>query len=817
MNKLKKKINKLISKTIDLFTGAGLDQDANAVTGEKEVFKALDEQLLALARECPILLKNDGVLPISGKVALFGRCQIDWFYVGNGSGGDVKPPYTVNLLSALEESEGVVVNRRLANEYKSWTAKKENVPDKGWWAHWPFSYDEYTLEDSFVKEIASPDETAIIVIGRSAGEDRDNKLEKGSFYLTDQEKQMIGTITKHYNKVCLVLNVGNIIDFSFLNEFPSIGAVLLPWQLGQVSGRAVADILVGKVNPSGKLPDTIAKNYSDYPSSKEFGDKNQNAYSDDIYVGYRYFETADKNSVMFPFGFGLSYSKFDLSFKSIGSHGREGMTCFSAKIGVRNLTKTVGKETVQLYMSAPKGELGKPQKVLVGFAKSDLLSDNQEQIVTIDFNEYDFASFDDDGSSGYKNSYVLEKGTYTLYLGNNVRDAVAVYNFDYDKTKVLYRLDEICCVDNNTAFDIPRYKAVFERKKVFSGKRDLRKRILDNLPETMRRTDEKISFDDVANGTKTLDEFIATLNLSELEALTRGEGGMRSSLGAKGNAGAFGGVIPSLREKGVPAVITTDGPSGIRLSRYTSLYPSGVAIASSWNQKLIQEVFTLVGEEMVEYGSDVLLSPGMNIHRNPLCGRNFEYFSEDPLLSGKIATSIIKGIQSNGISSACPKHFACNNQEFRRNQHNAVVSERALREIYLKGFEIAVKEGKPRTIMTSYNKMNGVWSHYNYDLATTVLRKEWNFDGLVITDWWMQKSKSPEFVNVRDNAYRIRAGVDVLMPGNLSRAKTNYISDKNLIRSVGKPDGITLGELQLSAKRTLELCLLKKKNEIDKK
>lgn len=817
MNKLKKKINKLISKTIDLFTGAGLDQDANAVTGEKEVFKALDEQLLALARECPILLKNDGVLPISGKVALFGRCQIDWFYVGNGSGGDVKPPYTVNLLSALEESEGVVVNRRLANEYKSWTAKKENVPDKGWWAHWPFSYDEYTLEDSFVKEIASPDETAIIVIGRSAGEDRDNKLEKGSFYLTDQEKQMIGTITKHYNKVCLVLNVGNIIDFSFLNEFPSIGAVLLPWQLGQVSGRAVADILVGKVNPSGKLPDTIAKNYSDYPSSKEFGDKNQNAYSDDIYVGYRYFETADKNSVMFPFGFGLSYSKFDLSFKSIGSHGRERITCFSAKIGVKNLTKTVGKETAQLYMSAPKGELGKPQKVLVGFAKSDLLSDNQEQIVTIDFNEYDFASFDDDGSSGYKNSYVLEKGTYTLYLGNNVRDAVAVYNFDYDKTKVLYRLDEICCVDNNTAFDVPRYKAVFERKKVFSGKRDLRKRILDNLPETMRRTDEKISFDDVANGTKTLDEFIATLNLSELEALTRGEGGMRSSLGAKGNAGAFGGVIPSLREKGVPAVITTDGPSGIRLSRYTSLYPSGVAIASSWNQKLIQEVFTLVGEEMVEYGSDVLLSPGMNIHRNPLCGRNFEYFSEDPLLSGKIATSIIKGIQSNGISSACPKHFACNNQEFRRNQHNAVVSERALREIYLKGFEIAVKEGKPRTIMTSYNKMNGVWSHYNYDLATTVLRKEWNFDGLVITDWWMQKSKSPEFVNVRDNAYRIRAGVDVLMPGNLSRAKTNYISDKNLIRSVGKPDGITLGELQLSAKRTLELCLLKKKNEIDKK
>lgn len=815
MNKLKKKINKIIAKTIDLFSGSGLDQDETVASGEKTVFEALDKQLLSLARECPVLLKNDGVLPINGKVALFGRCQIDWFYVGNGSGGDVKPPYTVNLLSALENTEGVSVNQRVASEYRDWTARKENLPDKGWWGHWPFSYDEYPLDDDFVQSVARKDETAIIVIGRSAGEDRDNKLEKGSFYLTDEEKQMISTVTRRFEKVCLVLNIGNVIDFSFLDEFPGIGSVLIAWQLGQVSGRAVADILTGIANPSGKLPDTIAKKYSDYPSSEEFGDKKQNAYTDDIYVGYRYFETVDKNSVLFPFGFGLSYSKFDLSFKGITSETVDGIVNFEAKIGIKNISQIKGKETVQLYISAPRGALDKPEKVLVGFEKSVLLTAKQEQIVSINFNEYDFSSFDDDGSSGNKNSYILEKGTYTLYLGNNVRDSVPVYKLEYSETKVLYRLDEICCVDENSAFEIS-HNSVGKRKRVFSGKRDLRKRILDCLPETIPPNGEKISFDDVANGKRTLDEFVATLNVYELEALTRGEGGMHSRLGAKGNAGAIGGVIDSLRKKGVPAVITTDGPSGIRLSRYTSLYPSGIAIASTWNQKLIQEVFVLVGEEMVECGSDVLLSPGMNIHRNPLCGRNFEYFSEDPLLSGKIATSIIKGIQSNGISSACPKHFACNNQEYRRNRHNAVVGERALREIYLKGFEIAVKEGKPRTIMTSYNKINGVWSHYNYDLATTVLRNEWHFDGLIVTDWWMQKGISPEFMRVRDNAYRIRAGVDVLMPGNLSRLKTEYLSDKNLIRYIGKSEGITMGELQRSAKRTLELCLLKKKIEIGK-
>lgn len=816
MNKLKKKITKFISKTINKLTSSGLEQDANVASGEKTVFKALDEQLLVAARECPILLKNDDTLPIKGNITVFGRCQIDWFYVGFGSGGDVKPPYAVNLLSALENTKGINVNEKIAAIYRNWRASEENEPDKGWWGHWPFSYEEMPIDELDVIDAAKFSNTAIVVIGRSAGEDRDNKLEKGSYYLTDDERRILRLVTKHFQKTCVVLNVGNVIDFSFLDEFEGISAVLLAWQLGKVSGRAVADVLTGIANPSGKLTDTIAKSYEDYPSSKEFGGKNFNYYVEDVYVGYRFFETADKDSVAFPFGFGLSYSSFAIFSEGVSYEDIDGLRYYTLKIKVKNTSDIKGKETVQVYVSAPKGKLGKPAKTLVGFAKTNLLAKDEEQLLSIKFSEYDFASFDDNGATRYNNSYVLESGKYVFYLGNNVRDVSPVYEFEYDETKVLYRLEEICCVHKRTIFDALKHANGFENEKVHSGNRDLRKRILDRTPKTLPKSKENISFDDVAKGARSLDDFIATLDIYELEALTRGEGGMRSSLGANGNAGAIGGVTESLRQKGVPAVITTDGPSGIRLARYTSLYPSGTALASTWNESLVYDTFVLVAEEMVTYGSDVLLSPGMNVHRNPLCGRNFEYFSEDPLLSGKIAAAIIKGIQSNGISSACPKHFACNNQETHRNVHDAIVSERALREIYLKGFEIAVKEGKPHTIMTSYNKINGVWSHYNYDLATTVLRREWNFDGLVMTDWWMQKSRSPEFSKIKNNAYRIRAGVDVLMPGNLNRLKTRYESDKNLIRSIGKVNGITSGEMQRSAKRTLELCLLKKKAELSK-
>ena len=279
---------------------------------------------------------------------------------------------------------------------------------------------------------------------------------------------------------------------------------------------------------------------------------------------------------------------------------------------------------------------------------------------------------------------------------------------------------------------------------------------------------------------------------------------MNSSLGVEGNAGSFGGVLENLREKGIRPIITSDGPAGLRLARYCALLVCGTGQACSFNEQLIEDLYAKVGEEMACHGTDVCLGPGMNIHRNPLCGRNFEYFSEDPLLSGKMAAAVVRGIQSGG-KAACPKHFACNNQEVSRNINDSRVSERTLREIYLRNFEICVREGKPKTIMTSYNKINGVWSHYNYDLVTTVLRGQWGFDGVVITDWWMRRSKSPEFPELEDNAYRVRAQVDVLMPGSMSRLAKGYRSDGTLLKTLGQPEGIKRAELQRTAQNVLNL------------
>jgi beta-glucosidase len=282
---------------------------------------------------------------------------------------------------------------------------------------------------------------------------------------------------------------------------------------------------------------------------------------------------------------------------------------------------------------------------------------------------------------------------------------------------------------------------------------------------------------------------------------------MHSPLGAPGNAGVLGGVSESLRAKGVPPVTTTDGPSGLRLAAYASLLPSGTALASTWNLDLVRKLATLHGQEMLRKGSDVLLSPGMNIHRDPLCGRNFEYYSEDPLLTGRMAAAVVTGVQSNGVA-ACPKHFAANNQETNRTRNDSRVSERALREIYLRGFEICVAEASPLTIMTSYNKVNGVWAHYHHDLVTTILRGEWGYTGCVITDWWTESAVDPDFPDLADNAYRIRAQVDVLMPGGVKTEDgPQDHADETILESLARPEGLTLGELQRTARNVLRLCL----------
>lgn len=801
---------RLFNKFIRFVSGAELAQKetGGVVTGEA------NKELIPDLRECGaegcVLLKNNGVLPFSEKnnVAVFGRVQIDWFYVGNGSGGDVRTPYKVSLLQGLENS-GLSLNEELKNKYKAWTSKKRNIPDPGFWAHWPRYYEEMPLSSADVKKAAENSDSAVIVIGRSSGEDRENVLKKGSFYLTDKEKQLIEKVTDVFDKTLLILNIGNIMDFEEIASFgDKLSAILIVWQGGMESGNSVADVLCGKVCPSGKLTDTIAKAYSDYPSSDNFGKLKFNNYAEDIFVGYRYFETFARDRVLYEFGFGLSYTDFKTEF--VKAEEKDGKFIFTAR--VKNTGKVSGKEVLQLYVSAPQGKLGKASKVLAGFGKTKLLSPDEEEEIVITADRYSFSSYDDSGVTGNKSSYILEKGEYSFYLGTSVRKCEKVFSYTLEKDEILDTLTEAMAVKKDMAFD--RMKACEKSGEICLGYEkvptvttNLREIILANLPEGKEMTGDKgYKLCDVKSGKVTMDDFVAQLDLTELEAISRGEGLMNSSLGAEGNAGTLGGVLPSLREKGIPPMTTTDGPSGIRLMASCSLLPCGTAIACTWNEELVSSLFEKVGAEMKDRGSDMLLAPGMNIHRNPLCGRNFEYYSEDPFLTGKIASATVRGIQKHNLS-ACPKHFACNNQELNRNHSDSVVSERALREIYLKGFEICVKEAEPLNIMTSYNKVNGVWSHYNYELCTTILRNEWGYKGNVVTDWWMRYAPSPEFPQLKDNAYRVRAQVDVLMPGGKTAVSKSASDDGSLTETYGAEDGITLGELQRSAKNVLNYII----------
>ena len=790
-----------ISKLVNFFIAL-----AQSTGGEVDHSRPTTEEMSRLARktgaEGIVLLKNDGALPLKDNdvLSVFGRVQNDYFYVGYGSGGDVKPPYKVSLMEGIKNS-GITINEKLAGIYSDWC--KKNPPDEGFWGHWPLCFPEMPIADDVVKEASKASTVAAVVIGRAAGEDREQKLVKGGYLLTDDERALLGKVTNHFDKVVVLLDAGNIMDMSWVEEYgDKLSAVLYLWQGGMESGNAVADVLRGKVNPSGHLTDTIARNYTDYPSSKDFGKRKYNNYREDVYVGYRYFSTFDEGAVIYPFGYGLSYTTFDTKgdFAFDGKNARLNVT-------VKNTGDREGKEVAQVYVEAPQGKLGKPFRSLVAFAKTEDIPAGEESTLALNFNLDDVVSYDDKGHTGYKSCYIAEVGEYKVYLGDNVRDAVQVGTFTLD-TPYVVSAEECCPVRAGAEFDV-LYPVVKDGKiekayrKVAVESRCLKDRITSRLPkEIEQKVDFNIDFCDVKDGVVSLDRFIASLSDTELEMLSHGDYRMNSPLGTKGNAGAFGGICDSLRARHVPPVTTTDGPSGIRLLVGASLLPCGTALASTWNEKLIEELYSAVGKEMVARGSDVLLAPGMNIHRDPLCGRNFEYLSEDPVVSGRIASAIVKGVQSEGVS-ACPKHFACNSQETNRNHNDSRVSERALREIYLKGFKIVVDEAKPKLIMTSYNRINSVLNSNNYDLTTSILRREWGYTGLVTTDWWMVNEKSPDFDGIRANAYRIRGQVDVLMPGgDRLFAKGNNSTLKAL-----KEGALTRGELQRGARNVLNFIL----------
>ncbi len=798
----------LKSKITDAVNSAsGLAQEQIERANEpKRITEGMPELVRSAAAEGAVLLRNYGVLPLEKgtKVSLFSRVSEDWFYVGYGSGGDVNRPYEISLTDGVRTCDYLELNEELAGIYHKWS--RENPINHGVWGRWPLYYPEMPLSDAVVSRAANVSDVAVVTIGRSAGEDRDNILEKGSYYLTDDEMKMLFLVTKFFKKVVVLLNVGGIIDMSWLDRFGArIGAVMYVWQGGMESGNAVADLLCGKISPSGRLTDTIAKRYEDYLSSANFGGRDHNFYAEDIYVGYRHFETFSKDKVLYPFGYGLSYSDFTYSNTKVKR--TEGG--FEVSVSVKNAGRYPAKEVVQVYIEKPCGKLGNPSRELAGFVKSKELAPNVKETLKIFISDYSLSSYDDCGDSGHKFAYVIEEGEYKLYLGKNVRDAEEVFTYTQKETEVYAQHKQAAAPE--ISFEIicareEKGKRVEKIKNSYTQKYDLGARIINNLPKDIPLTGDKgIKLIDVKNGKNTLEEFTAQLSLTELEAITRGDYKMDSPLGVKGNAGAFGGVLQSLRDKGVKAVTTTDGPSGIRLRASCSLIPIGTLLACSFNTELVEELYSAISKEMKDRKTDVLLAPGINIHRNPLCGRNFEYYSEDPYLTGKIAAAAVRGIQSAGGVSACPKHFACNSQEYRRNMNDSRLSERALREIYLKGFEICIKEAEPKNIMTSYNRINGVYGHYNYDLCTTILRGEWGYKGNVMTDWWMKSETSHEFENVSDQAYRVRAQVDLLMPGG--ERITNGKPDGTLLKSYGKPLGITLGEMQRSAMNILRAVM----------
>ncbi|MBE6826945.1 MAG: beta-glucosidase [Ruminococcus sp.] len=711
-----------------------------------------------------VMLRNEKQalpLPAGEEIAVFGRIQFHYYKSGTGSGGLVNVSKVTSILDGLLEA-GVRVNQKLLDTYRAWDEAHPFDLGSGWGAE-PWSQVEMPLDAALVQETAAVCRTAVVIIGRTAGEEQDNRMEAGSYLLSDGEMDMLRKVRASFEKVIVLLNVGNIIDMGFFSECVP-DALLYVWQGGMTGGTGTARVLTGNVSPSGKLPDTIACAIEDYPSHSDFGDRDRNFYKEDIYVGYRYFETFARDRVLYPFGFGLSYTTFEL--RTLSAEETEGIVTLT--VSVKNTGSFSGKEVVQLYCESPQGRLGKPLRALCAYEKTETIAPGAEQIVTLTVHLADLASYDDNGVTRHAFCYVLEAGEYRFHLGTDVRNAAHVFSVNLDDLQVT----QVCTQAMAPVLPFGRVRPSetvdgsysIATELVQLNEVDEAARRLADLPKEIPYTGDKgIRLADVRDGRHTMDEFIAQLSDYDLSCIIRGEG-MGSPRVTAGTASAFGAVCDSLEKYGIPCACCSDGPSGMRLDCGTKAFslPGGTLIAATFNRALAEELFTYMGREMTTNKVDNLLGPGMNIHRHPLNGRNFEYFSEDPYLTGTIGAAELRGLHSVGVTGTI-KHFCGNNQETNRHFLDSVVSERALREIYLKGFEIAVKEGGADSIMTTYGSVNGLWTAGSYDLNTQILRKEWGFTGITMTDWWANINERDVAVSRNNFAAMARAQNDLYM------------------------------------------------------
>ena len=769
-----------------------------------------------------VMLENrDHALPLEAgsRVALFGRSQFQYYKSGTGSGGMVNTAYVTGVREAILERKTYALAPSPEAAYEKWLPDHPFDQGIGWGTE-PWFQEEMEISPELAQKAAQEADAAIVIIGRTAGEDQDNKPEGGSYYLTETEETMLERVCAAFTRTIVLLNVGNIIDMNWVSKY-SPSAVLYIWQGGQEGGNGVLDVLTGEVCPSGKLSDTIARAISDYPSDANFGDPDRDFYAEDIYVGYRYFETFARDKVLYPFGFGLSYTTFEIQGQGMESISDTTIT-FRAR--VINTGKVKGKEVAQIYCEAPQGRLGKPARSLCAYRKTILLDPGEYQDLKFKVPVKAIASYDDSGATGNKSCWVLEEGTYYFHIGNSVRNTKPCGSLQLSGTAVIEQLEEamapIRAFDrmkptvldgeadagaaeasvktgksaNAAAGESSPYAVIYEPVPL---------RTVPPLERRARRLPKEIPYTgdkgyrliDVADGKVAMETFLAQLSDEDLICLTRGEG-MCSPKVTPGTAAAFGGVTDSLLKFGIPLGCCSDGPSGIRMDSGTKAFsmPSGTCQACTWNNVLIKELYDWEGMELRKNRIDSLLGPGMNIHRHPLGGRNFEYFSEDPLLTGKMAVMQLRGMRESAAAGTI-KHFCANNQEYRRMKVDAVISERALREIYLRGFEIAVREGAATSVMTTYGSVNGAWTASQYDLLTTILRGQFGFGGIVMTDWWAAGSEENGPESIKQTSTMIRAQNDLYMV--TSSAENNTNGDDT---AEGLAEGrITRGELQRAA------------------
>ena len=857
-----------------------------ATPNSEETKRELENRQLArkVAAESIVLLQNDGTLPIAPKrIALYGAGAATTIKGGTGS-GEVNERYSVTIEQGLKNAGFDIGTDAWLREYESNLIESKGQHNKAVVKKLVRSNADDRINimaDSFQYPIGraitekdildSKTDTCIYVIARQAGECSDRSLLKGEYNLTEDEIENIKIAAKEYDNTIVVVNIGAQFDLSPLDEIPGIGALIFFCQQGMEGGNAFADIITGKVSPSGAFSSTWAKRYEDIPHAMEYsylkGHTDFEEYKEGIYVGYRYFDSFNV-APRYPFGYGLSYTDFRIDFVK----GTVDKAAVAVSANITNIgDKYAGKKMVQLYVSAPNGKLNREYQSLVAFTKTSTLNPGESEQVNLTFDLTDIAGYDEENAS-----FILEKGDYLLRLGENAVKTTTIAVITLDDDVVTEVCENICKAERDFEEIMPKaLKTEVEESEAAKPEtlkpediesealkledvesEALKPEVVESEAAKSKAVKSEVGSEDLPHFTINSSDIITIthsyalpptkldskvqnllqeLSLDDMIKVVVGTGVMGADYHFK-TLGAAGHTTSLLVDKGIPNVSLCDGPAGVRVQRtsvkykngkikpvdamieimsslpwfarklmfgnpkkgsplyqYASAFPVGTALAQTWNISLIEEVGKAIGVEMDEFGGTFWLGPGMNIHRNPLCGRNFEYFSEDPILTGKMAAAITKGVQSLEGIYATIKHYAANNQEMNRNRSNSKLSERTLREIYLKGFRIAVQEGKAKSVMTSYNLINGTYAPASYDLCTKVLRCEWGFDGVVMTDWFSTGK------GLASNGKTIKAGNDLIMPGG-----------KSFIKSLKEDlEGglVTEDEIRLCCGRVLESAL----------